>query len=92
MNINRSLRVDHAYVQRELHDMAEQLDMERRLVAQATCWTLLKEMWEARNRKRTLISIGLMVCQQCTGTNTLVRCLFPSTYSLCRKLCATLPN
>lgn len=53
--------------------MAEQLDMERRLVGEATSWTLLKEMWTiAGNRKRALISIGLMVCQQITGTNTLV--------------------
>lgn len=56
--------------------MAEQLDMERRLVGEASWWTLMKEMWERRNRKRALISIGLMVCQQCTGTNTLVRAPF----------------
>lgn len=67
--------------------MAEQLDMERRLVGEAKWWTLLKEMWERRNRKRALISIGLMVCQQCTGTNTLVRiilqsCLFRSKLRL----------
>lgn len=53
--------------------MAEQLDMERRLIGEATMWTLHKEMWTiAGNRKRALISIGLMVCQQMTGTNTLV--------------------
>lgn len=53
--------------------MREQLDMERRLIGEATSWTLLKEMWTiAGNRKRALISIGLMVCQQMTGTNTLV--------------------
>lgn len=47
--------------------------MERRLVGEATAWTLLKEMWSiAGNRKRALISIGMMVCQQMTGTNTLV--------------------
>lgn len=54
--------------------MAEQLDMERRLIGEATSWMLLKEMWTIPgNRKRALISIGLMVCQQMTGTNTLVR-------------------
>lgn len=53
--------------------MAEQLEMERRLMGKATMWTLFKEMWMiAGNRKRALISIGLMVCQQMTGTNTLV--------------------
>lgn len=68
-----SLRTDHEYIKGELQEMAEQLDMERRLVGEATWWTLLKEMWTITgNRKRTLISIGLMVCQQMTGTNTLV--------------------
>lgn len=53
--------------------MAEQLDMERRLIGEATSWMLFKEMWTIPgNRKRALISIGLMVCQQLTGTNTLV--------------------
>lgn len=53
--------------------MAEQLDMERRLIGEATSWMILKEMWTiAGNRKRALISIGLMACQQMTGTNTLV--------------------
>lgn len=52
--------------------MAEQLDMERRLIGEATSWTLLKEMCTiAGNRKRALISIGLMICQQATGTNAL---------------------
>lgn len=69
-----SLGPDHEYIRGELQDMAEQLDMERRLVGEATCWTLFKEMWMiAGNRRRALISIGLMVCQQITGTNTLVR-------------------
>lgn len=69
-----SLRSDHEYVRGELQDMAEQMDMERRLVGEATWWTLVKEMWMIPgNRKRALISIGLMVCQQITGTNTLAR-------------------
>jgi hypothetical protein len=68
-----SLPPDHDYIMGELQDMAEQLDMERRLIGEATSWILLKEMWTiAGNRKRALISIGLMICQQMTGTNTLV--------------------
>ncbi|KAJ4389358.1 hypothetical protein N0V93_006825 [Gnomoniopsis smithogilvyi] len=56
-----SLRSDHEYIRGELQDMAEQLDMERRLVGEATWWTLFKEMWMIRgNRNRALISIGLM--------------------------------
>jgi hypothetical protein len=57
-----------------MYGMAEQLEIERRLVGDATTWTLLKEMWLIRgNRKRALISIGLMVCQQMTGVNAIVR-------------------
>lgn len=68
-----SLPPDHGYIMGELQDMAEQLAMERRLIGEATSWILLKEMWTiAGNRKRALISIGLMICQQMTGTNTLV--------------------
>lgn len=54
--------------------MAEQLEMERRLVGDATGWVLAKEMWTIPgNRKRALISIGLMICQQMTGVNAIVR-------------------
>lgn len=57
-----------------MYGMAEQLEIERRLVGDATTWTLLKEMWLIRgNRNRALISIGLMVCQQMTGVNAIVR-------------------
>ncbi|ORY71176.1 general substrate transporter [Pseudomassariella vexata] len=67
-----SLPPDHDYVENELHEMAEQLEIERRLVGDATAWTLMKEMWFIPgNRKRALISIGLMICQQMTGTNAI---------------------
>ncbi|PSS00825.1 galactose-proton symporter [Coniella lustricola] len=67
-----NLDTEHPYIRRELQDMAEQLDMERRLIGRASSWTLLKEMWLIPgNRKRALISVGLMVCQQMTGTNTI---------------------
>ncbi|KAJ4425197.1 hypothetical protein N0V82_000006 [Gnomoniopsis sp. IMI 355080] len=53
-----SLRSDHEYVRGEFQDMSEQLDMERRLVGEATWWKLFKEMWMVPgNRKRALISI-----------------------------------
>jgi len=69
----RGLPQDHAYVQGELQEMAEQLELERRLVGDATAVTLLKEMWLIPgNRKRVLISITLMVCQQMTGVNAIV--------------------
>lgn len=72
----RQLPADHEYVQNELSDMALQLEHERMLIGGASFWDLQKEMWLiAGNRKRALISIGLMVCQQvslaCTKFNGL---------------------
>lgn len=53
--------------------MADQLDAERRLVGDATNIVLLKEMFLVpSNRKRALISIFLMICQQMTGVNSIV--------------------
>lgn len=50
--------------------MAEQLEQERRLTGDATAKTLFREMWFIPgNRKRALISVILMICQQMTGTN-----------------------
>jgi hypothetical protein len=73
----QSLPENHEYIEHELYGMAEQLEIERRLVGDATTWTLLKEMWLIRgNRNRALISIGLMVCQQMTGVNAIVRVQF----------------
>lgn len=48
--------------------MSDQLAYERRLIAGSGALDLLKEMFTIPgNRKRTLISIGLMICQQMTG-------------------------
>ena len=53
--------------------MAEQLDHERRLTGDATAKALFREMVKIPgNRKRALISIMLMVCQQMTGVNAIV--------------------
>jgi hypothetical protein len=55
--------------------MADQLEQERRLTGDASAKALLKEMITIPgNRKRTLISIGLMICQQMTGVNAIVQC------------------
>ncbi|EDN93116.1 hypothetical protein SS1G_08981 [Sclerotinia sclerotiorum 1980 UF-70] len=52
--------------------MSEQLENERRLVGGASFFDLMKEMWTiSGNRNRALISIGLMICQQMTGTNAI---------------------
>lgn len=65
--------------------MASQLEMERRLVGDATGWVLMKEMWTIPgNRNRALISIGLMICQQMTGVNAIVRSSKPNPLSFPR--------
>ncbi len=63
--------------------MSEQLEHERVLVGEATAWALLREMCTIPgNRKRALISIGLMVCQQMTGVNAIVGSPHPHRYLL----------
>jgi MFS family permease len=67
----RKLPESHPYVQAELMEMRRQLSEELASVNGGTSWwALQKEMWTiAGNRKRALISIFLMICQQMTGTN-----------------------
>ncbi|TVY53220.1 Quinate permease [Lachnellula cervina] len=68
----RNLPVDHEYIHMELEEMREQLENERLLIGGASFVDLQKEMWLIKgNRNRALTSIGLMVCQQMTGTNAI---------------------
>ncbi|KAF2738463.1 quinate permease [Polyplosphaeria fusca] len=68
----RQLPASHEYVAGELSEMAEQLEHERMLIGGSTLKDLLREMFTIPgNRKRALISIGLMICQQMTGTNAI---------------------
>lgn len=68
----RALEPSHPYVQAELQDIGDQLEHERMLVGGSGTKDLLKEMITIPgNRKRLLISIGLMICQQMTGTNAI---------------------
>jgi len=68
----RNLPPTHEYVQMELDEMRIQLENERALIGGAGFWDLQKEMWLiSGNRKRALVSIGLMICQQMTGTNAI---------------------
>jgi sugar porter (SP) family MFS transporter len=68
----RGLPADHHYVQGELQDMSQQLEHERILIGGSGIKDLLREMFTIPgNRKRALISIGLMICQQMTGTNAI---------------------
>ncbi|CEJ54477.1 hypothetical protein PMG11_00785 [Penicillium brasilianum] len=68
----RALPPDHPYVEEEFQAIAAQLEQERALIGGSGFWDLMKEMWLiAGNRKRAMISIFLMVCQQMTGTNAI---------------------
>jgi len=67
-----TLPADHPYIKMELDEMAQQLENERIIIGGATFWDLQREMWTIKgNRNRALISIGLMTCQQMTGTNAI---------------------
>lgn len=88
----RNLPADHPYVQSEIQDMAEQLENERRLIGDATTKTLLKEMWLIPgNRKRAIISIMLMIWQQMTGVNAIVRLVRPCANFEDEQRCADHP-
>ncbi|KAJ5709971.1 hypothetical protein N7493_009563 [Penicillium malachiteum] len=68
----RALPADHPYLEEEFQAIALQLEQERALVGGSGFWDLMKEMWLIHgNRKRAMISIFLMVCQQMTGTNAI---------------------
>ena len=69
----RQLPPSHEYVQAELMEMRAQLEEERSKTDGGSGFMALnREMWLVPgNRKRALLSIGLMVCQQMTGTNAI---------------------
>jgi len=82
----RHLPVEHPYIQQELLELRTQLEEERRSVHGEGFWAIQKECWLIPgNRKRALMSIGLMVCQQWTG----VRLPHPSSSGL--SISRTLP-
>lgn len=64
----RQLPSDHPYVAGEIQEIWDQLEHERNLIGDAKFKDLMREMWTIPgNRKRALISVGLMICQQMTG-------------------------
>lgn len=68
----RALPADHPYLEEEFQAIALQLEQERALVGGSGFWDLMKEMWLIPgNRKRAMISVFLMICQQMTGTNAI---------------------
>lgn len=67
----------HEYVQNELQEMSAQLEVEKRLTGNASASTLWKELVTIPgNRKRAIISVLLMVCQQMTGRYLSLRLIF----------------
>lgn len=61
----RHLPSDHAYIEAEFGEMVTAIENERMLIGGSGFKDLMREMWTIPgNRKRALISIGLMVCQQ----------------------------
>lgn len=63
--------------------MVDQLENERRLMGDATFKSLMREMWLVpANRRRAIISIVLMICQQLTGVNAIVRQVHETSHSL----------
>jgi len=72
LSLVRGLPATHPYVAGELTEIRDQLDHERSLIGDAGFKDLMREMWTIPgNRKRALISVGLMICQQMTGTNAI---------------------
>ena len=68
----RALPPDHPYVETEFLEICAVIERERLLIGGASFWNLQREMWTIPgNRKRALISIALMICQQMTGTNAI---------------------
>ena len=84
----RGLPAESEFVRKEIQDMAEQLEAERRLTGDSSTKTILKEMVQVPgNRKRAIISVILMVCQQMTGTNAIVSSLRSSRRGVGNPFC-----
>jgi len=72
LSLVRNLPQDHPYVAGEIQEIWDQLEHERTLIGGAKYKDLMREMWTIPgNRNRALLTIGLMICQQMTGTNAI---------------------
>lgn len=75
------LPADSEYVRAELQEIADQLDLERRLAGDGSWRVLWKEMLTIPgNRNRLIISVILMMFQQMTGTNAIVSIYVSQVY------------
>ncbi|KAH6976162.1 hypothetical protein BKA56DRAFT_488860 [Ilyonectria sp. MPI-CAGE-AT-0026] len=68
----RHLPPEHPYLQQELLEMRTQLDQERAIMQDTGFWALQKECWTiSGNRKRALLTIGIITFQQWSGTGAI---------------------
>ncbi|KAM5343755.1 hypothetical protein ACJ41O_012292 [Fusarium nematophilum] len=68
----RHLPLDHPYLQQELLELRTQLDQEREVMQGTGFWGLQKECWTVPgNRKRALLTIGIITFQQWSGTGAI---------------------
>ncbi|KAI5458839.1 hypothetical protein BGZ63DRAFT_362069 [Mariannaea sp. PMI_226] len=68
----RHLPVEHPYIQQELLELRTQIDQEKAVMKGAGFWDLQKECWTvASNRKRALLTIGMITFQQWSGTGAI---------------------
>ncbi|KAG5969063.1 hypothetical protein E4U58_001652 [Claviceps cyperi] len=66
------LPAESEYVTREIQEIASQLAQERCLMGDANLRSLMRELWLVpANRKRAIITVVLMICQQLTGVNAI---------------------
>lgn len=67
----RHLPEEHAYIQQELLELRTQLEQERAIMQGSSFWALQKECWTvAGNRKRALLTVGIITLQQWSGVSS----------------------
>lgn len=66
----RHLPTDHPYIQQELLELRTQIEQERAIMQDTGFWAIQKECWTIpSNRKRALLTIGLITFQQWSGVS-----------------------
>lgn len=68
----RRLPADHPYVQQELLELRTGLDQEKAVMQGTGFWAIQRECWTVpSNRKRALLTVGIITCQQWSGTGAI---------------------
>ncbi|KAF4972000.1 hypothetical protein FSARC_1330 [Fusarium sarcochroum] len=68
----RKLPVEHAYIQQELLELRTQIEQEKAIMQDTGFWAMQKECWALpSNRKRALLTIGIVTLGQWTGTGAI---------------------